>query len=193
MASAALGVAQAGAGAVGSINEAASIRLQSDIEAKQSEFNSRVAEFQSSEAIKRGNKQVELARRASKQMIGKQRAALAAQGIALDEGTALALQEETAKFTAEDVETIKNNAAAEAFGFKIQSSQDKLRADLTRIGGNAAARGTLVTGATNFAYGLKKSGIGKYLDNQFESKKNPATGSSGSGVDAVYSSSKGNQ
>ena len=193
MASAALGVAQAGSSFAGSLNEAASIRLRSDIEAKQSEFNARVAEYQSSEAVKRGDREAELARKAGKKLIGKQRAALAAQGIALDDGTALELQEETARFTEEDVQTIKNNAAAEAFGYKIRSQQEELRGRLTGISGRAASTGTLLTGATNLAYGVNNSGVGRYLENKFGSRSNSNQKSSGSNVDAVYSKPKGNQ
>ena len=192
MAASALGLAQAGAGFAGSASEAASARLQGEIEEQQAGFNARVSEFQSEEAIRKGQREAELARRSGKKLIGKQRAALAAQGIALDEGTALALQEEAAALTAGDVEAIKNNASAEAFGFKVRAGQERLRGRLAGIAGRSEATSTLLgAGAKFFDQGIRKSGVVEAVAKSdiFKTEENITSGEKISNVDAVFSRS----
>lgn len=173
MAASALGLAQAGAGFAGASSQADSARLGGKIEQQQAEFNARVSEFQGEEAIRRGKREAELARKAGAKVKGSQRAALAAQGIALDEGTALELQKEAAEITAEDVETIKNNAAAEAFGFKMKAGQERFKGQLARGAAEAEASSTLLTGGLKFGLQGLESGVGagKFLSRQFGKKK----------------------
>jgi len=53
--------------------------------------------------------------------VGAQRAAMAAQGIRLDTGSALDVQQETKAISELDALTIKNNALREAFGYGVST------------------------------------------------------------------------
>jgi hypothetical protein len=82
--------------------------------------NASVAEGErlADDAIARGE---ELARRYNldlAQLIGRQRVAGAAQGLDLSQGSLAAIQSDTARIGALDVETIRENARREAFGLR---------------------------------------------------------------------------
>lgn len=144
----------------GSVNQAASQKLQARIEAQQLETNSRLAEVQAKDAEIRGKKESENYKRNIKKLIGSQRAALAAQGIDIGSGSALEIQLETAEFGALDAQTIRNNAFIEATGYRIQSIDYQNRARFTELAGRNKARNTLITGGLTAVSGLA-SGIGK--------------------------------
>ena len=128
-------------------------------QAQQQEFNAQVGELQAEDAIRRGDKAAERHSKKVRQLIGSQRAALAAQGIEVNEGTALELQLQEADFGAEDVETIRNNAWREAFGFKSEALGARQQADLLRLGGASESRSTLITGGLQAAqFGAEGAG-----------------------------------
>lgn len=97
------------------------IKAESRFAQKRFEINSKIADFQAQDAIRRGEKQSAFVKKQANQVIGAQRAALAAQGIEIDTGTALEAQEETAKIGQLDALTIRSNAFREASGYKIRS------------------------------------------------------------------------
>jgi hypothetical protein len=109
-------------------------------------LNSQMADFQAETAIRNGSTEEQRLRKAGKQLAGAQRASLAAQGISLEDGTALDLQVDTAQQVELDALTIRNNARLAAFGFKTQSRDLALQGKLDKIGGMAEAGNTLLTG-----------------------------------------------
>lgn len=127
-------------------SESQAIRAQSDYQAQQLDFNSKLAELQAKQSEIIGKKESDENKVKIKQLIGKQRAALAAQGIEVNADSALALQLDTAEQGALDSLTIRNNAFLEATGYRIQSIDLAGQAQQTRISGKASARNTLLTG-----------------------------------------------
>lgn len=126
---------------------------QAEFQAAQMEVNARFLEIQSKDILDQGDKDSAEYGKKISQFAGSQRAALAAQGIAVDSDTALELQRETAEIGALDASTIKNNAWRQAFGYKQEAISAKLSAKMTRAGGAFAkdqagfsARNTLVAG-----------------------------------------------
>jgi hypothetical protein len=124
--------------------------------------NARLAVIHSDESLSRGDKEAGAIRRRSKQVRGAQRAALAAQGIDIDSGSAADIQDETQQMTDMDVMTVKNNAWREAFGYRIQATNDSLSANMSQSAASNAARNTLLTGGMQAldlgarAYGIYK-------------------------------------
>src|SRR5688572_4523364 len=110
-----------GAQAAGSIasaySESEALKAQGAHQKRMAGINAELAEMQADDAIKRGDKEAEGVRRNAKKMIGSQRAALAAQGIEIDDGSALEIQDETRAIATEDALQIKNNAWRTAWGF----------------------------------------------------------------------------
>lgn len=133
--------------------QAEGIKAKADFEASQMEFNSRMAELEAKQVLKRKEEAIsDYGSKASK-MIGSQRAALAAQGIDIDSGTASDIQEETKEVVAQDIMRISNNAWREAWGYKTQAKNLSLSAMATRIGGANQSRMTLLSGGVNAIQG----------------------------------------
>lgn len=161
--------ASTAANAIGSAtsaySQASAIKAKGNYEKNQLQFNAQLAELQAEDAINRGNKDAALKKKQTKQVIGSQRAALAAQGIEVNSDTALEIQQDTAGLGAEDVQTIKNNAAREAWGYRVQANDYSNQAAFTAIAAKNDARQTLLTGGlqaardvTSGAYGWSKDG-----------------------------------
>lgn len=144
-----------GANAIGTAtstySQAKAIKTQSKYEQQQANFNAEVADLQAQEAINRGNREASLKRKETKRLIGDQRAALAAQGIDVNTDTAAIIQQDTAGVGAEDVETIKNNAWKEAWGYQVQSQEYRSQAEFARISGKYKRSQTIATGGLQFA------------------------------------------
>jgi len=144
---------------------------QAEFDATQNEINARFAEVRATEIIEQGDEDAREYQKKVKQTVGSQRAALAAQGIEVETGTALELQLETAEQGALDVETIKNNAWRQSFGYEQEAVSQRFQAAMTRTAGRfqktqsqAAARQTLVAGglqaAGSFTSGMSRAGGG---------------------------------
>lgn len=146
----------AGGSLLNAYGQSEAIKAKSDFDAKQFELNSRIADMQSDEAIKQGDKAAAAQKTQAKRVVGAQRAALAAQGINIDSGSALDIQQETAEMGAVDAMTIKNNAWRESWGYKMNAANMRGQADITRISGQNQANNTLLTGGLQAAsYGAK--------------------------------------
>lgn len=124
-------------------------------EQKVFETNAEVADMQAQDAIARGREAEMRQRRAGHRLIGSQRAALAAQGIEVDSGSALDVQKDTAGLSELDALTIRNNAAREAWGFTVQAMDLRNQGRLARMGAKTQAQSlrnqsvsTLLSGAS---------------------------------------------
>lgn len=141
---------------------------------QQFEFNKQIAEMQSKDAIRRGDSEARKVRKAGKQIIGSQRAALAAQGIEIDSGSALDIQGDTAYLSEMDALTIKNNAAREAWGYKMDALQSGYQGQMAQYAAQNKARSTLLTGGLGFASGMMDGAY--YLSkNNVDTKKKVGT------------------
>jgi hypothetical protein len=130
--------------------------IQAQFQSNMNKMNAEVADLQAEDAIDRGKKAVGDHKKAVKGLIGEERANLAAQGIALDSGSALDVQTTTATLGALDELTIKNNAAREAFGYREASITGNSAASFASIMGKEQAQSTLLTGGLNaINYGIK--------------------------------------
>lgn len=137
----------------GGIMDAEAHKAQAEFQKNQYEFSKKVADFQASDAVKRGERAAKQVRQAGNKMIGTQRASLAAQGIELDSGTALDIQEETAAFTEMDALTVKINSLREAWGYKVQSANYLAQGQYAQTAGQFKAAGSIMTGGLGFAGG----------------------------------------
>lgn len=127
--------------------------------AKVAEANARVQDFNAEDATQRGYQDETNHRIATKKLIGAQRTSLAAQGQKLDSGTALDLQEDSARQGELDALTVRANAAREAWGYKTTAANDRNQAQDLRIRGQIAKRAgknaavqTILTDASQILY-----------------------------------------
>lgn len=115
------------------------------------EANARIADLQAQDAVLRGQEAARQKLVQTRGLIGSQRATLAAQGIDVESGTALDLQVETAGLGALDALTIRNNAAREAWGYRVQASDLESKGVFSSLAASNAAGSTLATGGLQIA------------------------------------------
>lgn len=135
------------------------------------ESNQRLAEIQAKDAITRGDTEARKSLQNTRVLIGAQRAAMAAQGLNLEDGSALDIQQETAGIGAMDALDIKNNAWREAWGYKVQANQSSQQAKFASITARSQSRNTLLTGglsvakdiATGYYNAKEKSDLADYF------------------------------
>ena len=84
--------------------------------------NAALAEMQARDAERRGRIAEDQQRRRTAQVLGTQRAVLAGQGTALDEGSPLSILGDTAATGELDALTIRSNAAREAWGLRARAN-----------------------------------------------------------------------
>ena len=92
-------------------------------------------------------------------MMGQQRAAIAANNLDPTLGTPADILGETALLGEVDQQTLRMNAARQAWGYEQQAQQYQTQGKLDRWGGNAAATGTVLSSLAT-AYG-QTGGLGK--------------------------------
>lgn len=121
-------------------------KKESEFNAAQMDMNARLAARQGEDAIGRGDKEAATYRDKVNQTVGSQRAALAAQGIDVNSGSAAEVQLDTKAMGEKDAMTIKNNAWREAWGYKVEAQNNRGSASMTRQAGENRYNNTLLTG-----------------------------------------------
>jgi len=163
----------AGLAGASALNQFAGQRKQADIIEQEGDYatgvyqqNAALAELQATDAIARGREAEARYRTSAKGAVGANRANMAAQGIDLSVGSAVDVQRDLEAVGELDAMTIKNNAAREAWGYKVQATQYLHQTDMTLRGAKNQARslrnqslGSLLTGAAN-VYGATQGGGG---------------------------------
>lgn len=134
-----------------SIAQANAYRAQAEVQKAIFEMNTRLSDFQSKDALQRGERTVEKHRINTKQLIGAQRVSLAAQGIDTESGSALQIVDNTRHLSEIDAMTISNNAWRESWGYKLESLSASFQGKMVSIAGENNARNTILTGIGNAA------------------------------------------
>lgn len=101
-------------------NAKAQAEYQSDV----AQANATMAGYQREDALRRGEEDAQQAARQAERMRGTQVARLASNGLDITSGSSLSILEDTAFFGAQDVQTIRNNAAREAWGYSVQADNE---------------------------------------------------------------------
>lgn len=169
MASLAMTTISAGVSAYGAIQQGKAQSAALEYQAQVARNNQTIASQYSQQAIADGENKVAAKQQQTAQMIGAQRAAMAANGVDLDSGSPLRLQEDSAKLGNLDALTIRNNAAREAYGYQLQglsyaqqAQLDQSAADNAVTAGNLNAFSSIVGGASSLGskwLDYKKSGV----------------------------------
>lgn len=152
------------AGLFGASSQADAMKAQGEYQKTVADFNAQLSELQSKDAIDRGGKEAAQVKEQAKQMIGSQRAIMAASGVVVDSGSAAEVQADTQKMATQDAVTIRNNAAREAWGYKTQALNYTTQGNMQNAAAKMNAGNTLLTGGLNAAssfvsaYGYSKQG-----------------------------------
>ncbi len=136
----------AGAQILGAKNQAAALKAQGIYQQQIAESNARSLETMAGDSLERGKQASSLVRQKAKSLKGSQRAGYAGQGVDVNSGTALAVQDETFTMGELDALTVKNNAWREAWGYKVEAQQTRAGGRFGSIANRNAASNTLLTG-----------------------------------------------
>jgi hypothetical protein len=141
-------------GAAGAKQQADASAEAQNYNAKVQDMNSTLAERRARDALERGRLEEQQKREQVSQIQGKQKAAMAANGVDLTFGSPLDTLVDTATLGELDALTIRKSAAREAYDYKVQAVNSKADASLsranakaTKTGGYLSAVGTVLTGA----------------------------------------------
>lgn len=122
------------------------------------ESNARMMEMNAEDATYRGEQKAGEIKKQTKKLIGSQRAAMAAQGLDLEQDDALAIQQESAEMGAVDAQEIKNNAWREAWGYRVQAEDYRSRGRFAEITARQKSRSTILTTGLNILNTFASSG-----------------------------------
>jgi len=137
--------------ATGTLVKAGSEYAAAEQQAELSKINAGLAEFNRKNALARGEEQVEQLQTVRDQVVGSQRATLAANNIVVGTGIAEALEEDTQQAIDDDIITVRNNAMLEAWGYRTQELQFEYDRRQTLRAQPLRAAGTLLTGGSQIA------------------------------------------
>jgi len=112
--------------------EAVSQNKAIEYRALQSEQNAQLAEYEAEDARRRGEDQENRVRQELSRTEGRQRAAFAASGVVVDQGSPLDVLEDTAVQGEQDALTVRHNAAQEAWGHSVAAQNYRNESDLLR-------------------------------------------------------------
>lgn len=143
-------------------------KANADAQAKALRQNAAYLGNAAADARVRGMVDSDWARVGGQQAIGTQRAAMAANGGVVDQGSNALIQQDTAQLSELDALTISNNAAREAYGYEVERSdalttaknlqKNARRSMLTSVLGGALQGGAMAYAAGAFAPGAGAGG-----------------------------------
>ena len=144
-------VALMGAGmgmqAFGAYSNSKATKTALNAQAQVQRNNAIIAGWQAEDALARGNKAALKVRSQGRTLQGQQRAALAANGVDVNTGSALEILKDTDYFTEVDAITAKDNAAREAWAIRNQAAG--YTADANLLQARAAAESPMLAATTS--------------------------------------------
>jgi hypothetical protein len=154
----ALTAVSAGVSAYGAAQSASAQSQAADYQAQVALNNQKIADQNAQVALQQGEQQEAAKREQTAQVISEQRAITAAAGIDPNQGSSRRIQGDTAALGELDAQTIRNNAARTAYGFRAQgndfSGQASLLESQSASASSAGALGafsSLIGGASSVA------------------------------------------
>lgn len=151
-------------GVVGGMKQGEAAESAAASQSSELRQNSMFANDAAAEAKARGRYDADIQRMRTQQMIGTQRAAGAASGGDVNAGSLAEMQDDTAMLGELDALTIENNAAREAYGYKVQAIQGLSNARAVMLGGKKAKQdsilGGVMSGVSGAAGGMGGGGGG---------------------------------
>lgn len=176
------------ASAYGAYGHAQAQKATLGAQAAIADANARISELGAQAALRDGQQSISTATAKYGQLAGAQRAAMAANGIALGEGSAADVSASTDFLREQDKATLEVNAMRAAFGQRQQASNFTSQAQMSRANAAGISPGTAATTsllgsatrAASFWYGVTK-----------DSKSTASTAPAGDPIYALYSLNDG--
>ena len=137
----------------GRLQEGRAVKKQAAYQAAVARNNAILAERAAQDAEQRGQLEAQRLALQSRQLSGRQRAALAANGVLVDTGIALDVVEDTAAMGKLDQLTARRNAGREAANYRAQGMNFEASAQLAEARGASARRASYLEGLSTFSTG----------------------------------------
>lgn len=147
-------------GGVSAIQQGNAAAASARYNAQVSEMNAKIMDQNARDALERGKLEEQQKRMEIAALTGRQRAAMAANGVDLSFGSPLDTIVDTAMLGELDALTIRSNAAREAYDYKVAGANNRADAVLSRANASSAKTGGYLS-----AFGTVLGGsseIGKY-------------------------------
>lgn len=113
---------------------------------KVSKVNAGISNRSAQDALQRGEIESDEQRQQTGQLIGAQRAGFAGNGIDVNSGSAGQVQNDSAALGELDALTLANNAAREAYGYRVQAQDQRQQGKLAKYQGKMNAVGSILGG-----------------------------------------------
>jgi hypothetical protein len=152
-------MAAAGLSAVGSLVSGIGGMESADYQAQVARNNALIAEQNATRAVQSGDVQATNQGLRSRAQLGTIKASQAGNNIDVNSGSAVDVQSSARQLGMLDALTIRNNAANQAYGYKVQAVSDKAQAQLDQMQGQTALESSLLGGASSLAGGYAKQGM----------------------------------
>lgn len=121
--------------------------------------NKKIKDAQAQDALNRGAAEVAEQRMRTRLAISSQRAAIAANNVDLQTGSALEVLGDTALFGGVDERRIRDNSLRQAWGARVEGQNNLWQGQLARFNARAGAQATYLNAASNIAgYGTGGGG-----------------------------------
>jgi len=143
-------------GAMGAAQQGEAIAAQSEYSAKVQEMNATISERRARDAIERGEDEEQRKRAEVQKLLGQQKVAYAASGVDLSFGSPLDTIVDTAVMGELDALTIRSNSYREAYDRRVDATNQRSGAEMSRMEGDAAKKGGYLS-----AVGTVLGGVGK--------------------------------
>lgn len=116
-----------------------------------SDYNGAIADLQAKDALQRGDIEANRFRARTRALVGEERTGFAAGNVDVGFGSALDVQEDAAFLGELDALTVRTNAAREAWGYRVEATDQRNRAEIQRKeGANAKEAGKQRQSAANW-------------------------------------------
>lgn len=129
--------------------QSGAMRTQAAYAKQQSDFNSAVGDLQAKAAIDAGNQEAAQISRQGAAAVAQTRTQAAASGVDVNTGSSADVQTSQKVITGLDMLTAKNNAARQAWGYKVNAAQDQTEGNMKSIALNAGANATILGSGMN--------------------------------------------
>lgn len=146
-----IGIILGGTQVLGSQIQAKGERAAAEYSAQILEQNAKIDEMAAADAQARGGVAAGRERMQTSDVLARQKTAFAASGVRIDTGSPADVAATTRGLGELDTATIENNAALEAWGYKVAATNKRSAAAMARATGKAQELGTLMTGYTRGA------------------------------------------
>lgn len=154
-----LSIASTAASAYGKYEEGKQRDKEAKDRARVEEQNAAMDEERAKDANRRASADAEREDDQRRALIGKQRAAMGASGVAVGEGTFADVLSDTEEQSYEDQETIMLNGMREAYGYTQRADQERRLASNYRRAGKSYKQAGLLSGVGSLIGGTYETGI----------------------------------